>query len=188
MAFQSLLTKWNKTINLVSKSTISDFWNRHIIDSAQIFQDCPTDATTWLDAGSGGGLPGVVVSILSAEHMSDLTVTLVESDQRKATFLRTVARELELNIQVKTARIEELPPLNADVFSARAMAPLSDLLGYAELHLGEGGIAILPKGERHAEEVSIARRYWNFDVAGRPSLTDKQSRILVVKGIERVVT
>ena len=92
--FEQLVRRWNSAINLVSKSTLSEIWPRHILDSTQIFSLCPPNAVTWADFGSGGGFPGIVVAILAAQLKPDLRVTLVESDLRKATFLRQAAQTL----------------------------------------------------------------------------------------------
>ena len=127
--YADLLVKWNQKINLISASTVADLWSRHIVDSAQIYNLCPDAQGIWADFGSGGGFPGLVVAIIAKELNPDLKVVLVESDQRKATFLRTIIRETVLSATVKTERIETLMPIGADVVSARALAELSELLG-----------------------------------------------------------
>ena len=119
--FEMLVRKWTTAINLVSKSTVSEIWQRHISDSAQIFQYLPAGAKNWLDLGSGGGFPGIVVSILARELAPGLRVTLVESDRRKATFLRQAAQQFGLDVVVLDKRIESIPPQAADVLSARAL-------------------------------------------------------------------
>ena len=108
--FSALVKRWNPAINLVSKTTIPDFWNRHILDSAQLFTLCPAQARLWLDLGSGGGLPGIVIAILARELRPDLRVVMVESDQRKATFLREACRSLNLRADIHSARIEGKNP------------------------------------------------------------------------------
>ena len=184
--YQALLEKWNSAINLIAKSTIHAFWDRHVVDSAQLFVQKPKSAMTWVDAGSGGGLPGIVTACIAKQHAPEMHVHLVESDQRKATFLRRAVETLSLNATVSIARIEGLPLQAADVFSARALAPLDVLLAYALKHLSEEGVAIFPKGERYAQEIAESRKNWHFDVVTEPSLTDTKARILVVKGIQRV--
>lgn len=184
-AYEALVRKWTPAINLISKSTVPDLWNRHIADSAQIFAACPKDATTWVDIGSGGGFPGIVVAILAQEFRPDLRVTLVESDLRKATFLRQSGRELGLGITVAAERAENLPPQRADVVSARALAPLVDLLPLACLHMRPEGVAIFPKGARAAVELEDARKLWAFEVDSRPSLSDSDATILVIRNIHR---
>jgi 16S rRNA (guanine527-N7)-methyltransferase len=186
-AFENQVRRWNAAINLVSKNSLDDLWSRHIADSAQIFRACPTIATTWVDLGSGGGFPGLVVAILAREAKPELNVTLVEADVRKATFLRQASQALGLNVTVLSARIESLSPQKADVLSARALASLSELLSYAESHLQPDGTAIFPKGARYAEELAQAREAWDFDVEAIPSASDKDAAVLVVRNIHRHV-
>lgn len=182
---EDLVRKWSPAINLVSKATMSDLWDRHIADSAQLFLLCPPDARAWVDLGSGGGFPGLVLAAIAREQHPGLKFTLVEADQRKATFLRQAARSLGLTVVVLDQRIESLAPLQADVISARALAPLSDLLGFAAVHLRAGGTAIFPKGARHAEELTEARNRWTFDIETRPSQSDRDSAVLVIRNIHR---
>ena len=181
--FEQLVRHWNSAINLVSKSTLTDFWSRHILDSAQIFSLSPQNAVSWADLGSGGGFPGIVVAILAKQLKPDLRVTLVESDLRKATFLRQAAQTLSLPVSVRSARIESIDPLQADVVSARALAPLTGLLAYADQHLAAGGVAIFPKGARFAEELAEARKSWAFDVDVQQSHSDSDAAILVIRNI-----
>ncbi len=182
-SFVELLTKWNAAINLVAKSTLCDAWSRHILDSAQILSFAPEDARRWADLGSGGGLPGLVIAILAAEKRPDLKVTLVESDQRKAAFLREAVRQLELNTTTCAERIENLPPLGAQVVSARALAPLKTLLGYARRHLAQGGVAIFPKGAGHEAELAESLERWRFSVQKHPSRTDPNAVLLCIGDI-----
>lgn len=184
-AYAALLVKWNPAINLVSRATLAELWTRHFLDSAQIFSLCPAGAQTWADLGSGGGFPGLVVAVLAAEAAPDLRVTLVESDARKAAFLSTVVRELGLSVTVKTARIESLAPLGADVVSARALAPLDDLLGFAARHLAPQGRALFLKGASHARECATAGEHWRFALDVHPSLTDAEGAILSIGDLVR---
>lgn len=184
-AFESLVQKWTPAINLVSKSTVPEIWDRHIADSAQIFALCPPNANLWVDLGSGGGFPGLVIAILAVEHMPELRVNLVESDLRKATFLRQAAQALHLPVSVLSSRIEALQPMEADVLSARALAALPALVGFAATHLNPEGVAIFPKGARYQEELAQAREAWAFDVDTRPSLSDGEAAILVIRNIHR---
>lgn len=183
--YADLTIKWTKRINLIAKSTIDDVWNRHIIDSAQVYQYAPP-FSSWVDIGSGGGFPGIVMAIIAQEHAPEATFTLVESDARKCTFLRTVSRELSLNISVQTQRIEEIAPLNADIVSARALGHLTDLLPLAHHHLNTNGTALFMKGRRHAEELLAVSDQWGFELCEYPSITDPSSRILSMKRISRV--
>jgi 16S rRNA (guanine527-N7)-methyltransferase len=184
-AFESLVRRWTPAINLVSKRSLQDLWSRHIVDSAQIFQYCPPTAKLWADFGSGGGFPGIVVAVLAKTSLPELRVTLVESDLRKATFLRQSVQALSLSADVLSQRVEAIPPLSADVVSARALAPLSEILALADGHLSAHGIAIFPKGARYAEEIADARKAWSFDVDVLPSLSDSEAAILVIRNIHR---
>ncbi len=181
-----LVQKWTKKINLISPTTISDIWERHITDSAQIYPLAPENFRKWVDIGSGGGFPGLVVAILAKAKNPQATFVLLESDQRKCTFLRTVIRELDLNASVIATRIEDAPPQLADIVSARALTSLSALMPYLETHLSPTGQALLHKGKRHAEEIAEARQSWFFDLEDHQSLTDPDGRLLVIKGIRRV--
>jgi 16S rRNA (guanine527-N7)-methyltransferase len=180
-----LLEKWNVAINLVSKATLDQIWQRHILDSAQVF-DHGIAARRWLDLGSGGGFPGLVVAILAAEKAPEMQVTLVEADQRKATFLRAVGQSLGLSTTVLSDRVEAIAPQVADVVSARALAPLSQLCAFARPHLVPEGAAIFLKGKTFAAEVADARKNWNFALESHPSITDPSAVVLVLKGISHV--
>jgi len=183
--FEGLLRKWTRTINLVSTSTINAIWDRHILDSAQVVRHAVSMPSSWADLGSGGGLPGIVIACLLAERSPDTRIILVESDIRKATFLRTASRELNLSMEVIASRIEAVPPLDAQIVSARALAPLAALLQYVERHLAPAGTAFLQKGKNADAEVAQARKDWNFDCTSHPSLTDPTASILEIKGLNR---
>lgn len=183
--YAALLKKWNPAINLVAKSTLDDLWDRHIVDSAQIFGLIP-DFQHWADLGSGGGFPGMVVAILAAERQPQAKVTLVESDLRKATFLRTVARETGIDADVISQRIEQVPPLGVDVISARALAPLDRLLAFAERHLTPQGTALFLKGQNFQTELDTALASWRFDVQKLSSQTESTAVILKIGGLARV--
>lgn len=184
--YRSLIKKWNPKINLISQKTISELWSRHVVDSAQIFEYAEADRLNWCDFGSGGGFPALVVSILSSEAIPNRCVTLVESDQRKAAFLATVAHDLSLNVRIIAERIENILPLQASVISARALASLDDLLSYSKLHLAPSGQCLFLKGEHWRDEVADAQKNWAFSFDPIPSITDSRSVILKVENIERV--
>lgn len=184
--FVATLRKWNPKINLVASSTLGNVWQRHIDDSIQVFDLAPSAGEQWADLGSGGGFPGIVAAILSAAERPEMMITLVESDKRKAAFLNTVIKELGLHASVLAERIESVPPLAADILSARALAPLPDLLAYAEKHMSPGGAAIFPKGIRHVEEIERALEDWRFTLQKIPSKTDPSAVVLLIGGIARV--
>lgn len=184
--YHDLLLQWTKSINLIAKSTTADAWSRHIADSAQVFTFIPASATTLTDIGSGGGLPGLVLSILAAEVQPALKVTLIESDQRKATFLRTVVRTLGLSATVIAQRIEDLDIPRCDVMTARALAPTAQLLSFAEQLLKPDGVALLQKGRNYAAEIAQAQTDWRFTCHAHQSLTEPEARILQIEDIHRV--
>lgn len=182
----SLLRKWNSAINLVAPATLGDVWSRHVLDSAQLFDLRCKRCRSWADLGSGAGFPGLTVAILAADGDPHLHVTLVEADQRKAEFLRTVSRETGVTVTVLAARIEDVPPLNADVVSARALAPLDLLCGYAWRHMSPSGRALFLKGARAEEEVEVSRKAWHFTLETVESVTDPSANVLRLTELRRV--
>lgn len=183
--YERLLRKWNKTINLVSRETLEDVWQRHFLDSAQIYALASTHSGLWADLGTGGGFPGLVVAILAKHGGADLSVVLVESDIRKATFLRAVARETDTAVTVISRRIEEIPPLGASILTARALAPLGELLEFAERHLKDDGEALFQKGAKHRQERRDALESWRFRCEEFPSMTDDAAVVLRISEIAR---
>ncbi|WP_375698714.1 16S rRNA (guanine(527)-N(7))-methyltransferase RsmG [Pseudophaeobacter sp. TrK17] len=183
--FEEVLLKWNPRINLVSKSSLTDLWQRHIVDSVQVFTSVEDAGESWVDIGSGGGFPGIVVAIMAAERSPKTKVTLIESDQRKSAFLRTAARECGVSISVLTERIEQAVPQNADILSARAVADLDALLEFSQRHLAVGGTSVFPKGANWKKEVDKAAQRWRFDVEPITSLTETEAVILKIKGVAR---
>jgi len=184
--YAALLRKWNPAINLVSKSTIDSLWQRHFHDSAQIYQFQPENPCHWADLGSGGGFPALVLAAMAKQDSPETRFTLVESDLRKCTFLRTVIRDLGLNAIVITARIEETEALGADILTARALASLDKLLEFANLHLSPTGTAIFPKGDKFQAEIAQTKANWRFDLEEIPSKTNPTGAILKIGGISRV--
>ena len=182
--YEALITKWNPKINLVASSTLEDIWVRHFLDSAQLASLAPNSGV-WLDLGSGGGFPALVIASMLSDTHPDVSFILVESDTRKAVFLRTVIRELELNAKVLSERIEKIPAQHASVLSARALDTLKKLVGYAKIHLNQDGTAFFPKGSSHKNELEQARETWFFDVRTIPSITDTTAAIFAIKDIQR---
>ncbi len=177
VGWETLLRKWNKSINLIASKEIDAFWHRHAFDSFQLNQYLPEKWDRLVDLGSGGGFPGLSLGIY-AKQRGSCEVHLVESVGKKTSFLKTVTRELKLPVTVHTDRVENLAPLKADVLTARAFAPLPKLFAYAAPHLKEGAVLILPKGETADNEVESAREHWNFEVDAFKSATDPAASIL----------
>jgi 16S rRNA (guanine527-N7)-methyltransferase len=184
--YASLLREWNPRINLVSRQTLAKVETRHFLDSAQLMGLAPAGAATWADLGSGGGFPGLVIAILAAERAPRLRLTLVESDQRKAVFLRTAARKTGVDVSVIARRIEDIPPLHADIISARALAPLAVLLEYCDRHLASDGVALFLKGASRGAEIDEALERWRFRCEELPSVTSPDGAILKLGDLSRV--
>jgi len=183
--FSQLVEKWTAKINLISKPSVPEMWERHILDSLQIYSHAP-NASHWVDLGSGGGFPAIVVALMSQQEERATKFTLVESDQRKCAFLRTAIRELELNATVANARIEAIDPLEADVLSARALSDLTSLLGFADRHLSPSGTALFPKGENWRAEDAAAKETWAYTCDAIQSQTNPSAAILKIKEIKHV--
>lgn len=184
--FAALLTKWTARINLISKSSVSDLWSRHITDSLQLWEFAPPAPAIWADLGSGGGFPGLILAIVAAEKAPSTRFHLVESDSRKCAFLSTAARECGISIAVHCARIERVEMPQADVLSARALAPLPDLLAYAEKLRRPEGICLFPKGETVHKELADASRNWRLEYRVHPSRTGKGAAIVEIGAFARV--
>jgi len=179
-AYVELLLKWNAKINLVGPKTLDDPWTRHILDSLQLKPFLPAARCRLVDLGSGAGLPGLILAILGVGD-----VHLIESDARKCAFLREAARVTETLVTIHNLRIEAAPAIPADVVTARALAPLAELLPLAARFLGPGGRAVLLKGARWAEELTIAQKSWHMVVSDHPSVTDPAARILILESLSR---
>lgn len=184
-AYLAILTKWNNRINLVSKSTLATAWQRHFSDSLQLWPLRPDFAAQWIDLGSGAGFPGLVMAIMAKDVRIPLKTTLIESDQRKSAFLHAAALACDVSVTVLSERIEAVPPRNADILSARALAPLDILLGYAEKHRDPSGICLFPKGETVHKEIEDALRRWQFEYRIHSSRTDPRAAIVEIGALAR---
>ena len=185
LTLRALVEKWTPRINLVSKSTVVDIWDRHFVDSAALCLSPIQPGAHWVDLGAGGGFPGLVVAVTLRDKGFSTKVTLVEADLRKATFLREAARQMCLSIDILSERAETLPSLQASVVSARALAPLVGLCALANRHLAPEGVCVFPKGERYSEEVEIARKSWLFELEARENLNHKGSALLLLRNLRR---
>jgi len=195
-AYEALLKTWQRTINLVSPATLDEIWHRHFADSAQLLalglSSPPSphgggERKSWLDLGSGGGFPGLVLAILLAERLPDARMTLVESDSRKAAFLREVARITGVVVEIRAERSEKAATQansqTRDVITARALAPLPKLLGLAMPFFSPSTVALFPKGREAEVEVAEAQKRFGFDYSLAPSLTDNEARIVIVRNL-----
>lgn len=180
-----LLRKWNPAINLVSRASLDDLWRRHILDSAQLVELAPHGVVKWADLGSGGGFPGLVVAILLHEVNPMAHVVLIEADGRKCAFLARALKETGVSATVVHARIEAATPAGADVVSARALAPLKDLIRYARRHMAPDGVALFPKGRGYEAELTDALEQTSFLVQKHASRTESGAVILEIRGLTR---
>lgn len=180
------LERWQAAKNLVSSATLGDVWTRHIADSLQLFS-LASDKRNWLDLGSGGGFPGLVIGICLAETGAG-QIDLVESNSRKCAFLRHAARVTGARVRVHPARIEDVAASFAgkvDVVTARALAALPQLLDWCEELLRTGTLGLFPKGQHLDAELTDSARYWKIQATTVSSVTDAAARILMVRSAER---
>lgn len=180
-AYADLLRAWSCRINLVGRSDLDRLWQRHILDSAQLAALLPPSATRLTDLGSGAGFPGLVLALLTS-----CETHLVERDHRKAAFLREAIRQLHPHATVHAANAATLPPLMADVVTARALAPLRTLLPLVARHLRPGGMALLPKGRSVDRELTEVEGSWRMRIERFPSQTDPSATILRLSELARV--
>jgi len=185
-AFLDMVEKWNPRINLVSASSLPTAWTRHVLDSAQLWSLRPTSQGVWLDIGSGGGFPGIVMAILAQAEAPDLQVKLVESDRRKSVFLSEAVRQLHLNATVHPVRIETLAAANAQIVSARALSALNGLMPMVAQHLAPGGTALFPKGQRYQAELADCAPHWTMTTEVVPSKIDPDGVVIKISDLRHV--
>ena len=179
-SFLILLQKWQGRINLVGPQTMLDPWKRHFLDSAQLAPLLPEGRPKVVDLGSGGGFPGMVLAMLSKAD-----VHLVESDGRKCVFLREVARLTDTDVTIHNDRIESLPPLKANIVTARALAPMDHLMDLAQPVLEPGGTCLFLKGRAAESELTASKKNWKMRVRRIPSRSDPKGVILKLDQINR---
>lgn len=186
VAFEEMFQKWNRSINLVAQSTAGDVWQRHVLDSAQLARIEPT-ATVWVDIGSGGGFPGLVMAFLLAER-AGAAIDLVESNRKKASFLQAVIGQFGLPARVVARRIEDSHALvpTPQIVTARALASLSTLLDLAAPWLTSGARGLFHKGRDYRAEVQESVHRWSFDLVEHPSVTDASGVILELSDLRPV--
>lgn len=186
--FVGLFSKWSKSVNLVAPSTLPDIWNRHVADSLQIFSLNP-GPNRWLDLGSGGGFPGIITAIMLLQTEGGY-VDLVESNHKKAAFLRMALIETGARGTVHAIRVEEagLRLSGQRAISARALAELDTLLSMTLSWTASGAQAWFHKGRDYSREIEKARRSWTFDLIEHRSKVDAESVILQIDRVQRRAT
>ena len=184
-AFRVRLGDANALMNLVGPDSLSDFWNRHVWDSAQLLTHAP-EARTWADLGAGAGFPGVVLAILM-KGREGAHVWLIDSLGKRCRFLQEVVDALDLPATVIVGRAEE-QQVTCDVVTARAVAPMEKLLGYAQPYFQRGAQGLFLKGERAESELIEARKSWHFEAELAPSQSDARGRIVTIRSLRRART
>ncbi len=178
--FADLLTRWNRRINLIAPSDLPNLWARHIADSLQLTPLLPQEVSV-IDLGSGAGFPGLIIAICT-----NCPVTLIESDTRKASFLREAARVTAARVTIVNARIEDAVISPAPVITARALAPLPQLLEWAAPLLRPDGTCLFLKGRRAEDELTEAAATWHMTIVRTPSRTNSDGVILALSHIRRI--
>ena len=183
--FNETLTKWQKSINLVSNSSLKHIWTRHFLDSAQLYNFTKDIQGNILDMGSGAGFPGVILAMMGNEN-----INVVESDQRKCTFMREVARLTNINLEIHNCRIEELQFVNPDLIVSRALAPLKKLIEYVENHFYKNKLnpkkiptMLFLKGKLYNEELNELKKIRKFEFKLYPSMTDEYGKIIFINNL-----
>ena len=180
--FRDMLTETNAVMNLVGPDTLPDFWSRHAWDSAQLLEMEP-EARTWADLGAGAGFPGLILAILLKAN-PDAHVWLIDSLGKRCRFLQEAVEGLSLRATVINGRAEE-QRVKVDVVTARALAPMERLLGYAQPYLQRGAQGLFLKGEKAEAELIEARKVWQFDSDLSVSRSDPRGRIVSVRSLRR---
>lgn len=185
--YETLLRQWQRRTNLVAPSTLEELWVRHFEEGLILADLMPAGTTRIVDLGSGGGLPGLVLAILAKES-GGAQVDLVESNGKKAAFLRAVTRELDLPCTVHAERIEACGAIiaKADLVTARALAPLDTLLGFVGPALSRDALCLFPKGRTHGDEIAQASRAWRFAMVKHDLTTDPGSVVLEIRRVEPI--
>jgi 16S rRNA (guanine527-N7)-methyltransferase len=184
--FAALLVQWQSRINLIAPSTVPQLWTRHIADSLQLLRHAP-DAKVWVDLGSGAGFPGVPIACTLAQT-PDAHVHLIESNGKKAAFLREAARITGAPAIVYAERIENFGESYAgqvDVVTARALAPLKSLFDQAFPFMAKGAIGLFLKGQDVEAELTDSSKHWSVEATKVSSVTDPEGCILIVRSLER---
>jgi len=180
--YSSLLKNWQKKFNLVSSASLMDIWQRHFVDSAQLYSLLPKEkkGAVVYDIGSGAGFPGMVLAIMGRKDM-----VLCESSRKKCKFLEEIKRQTQTEVIIDNIRAEMLPSQTASAIIARAVTSLSELLNLTAPLLKEKGLCIFPKGVNWKKELILAENFFNIEYDLVKSRTSKESNIFVVHSIEK---
>lgn len=181
-AFRLRLVEANAVMNLVGPDSLPDFWNRHVWDSAQLLDLAP-EAKTWADLGAGAGFPGLVLSIM-LKGRDGAHVWLIDSLAKRCRFLREVVDTLSLPATVVVGRAEA-QSVTCNIVTARAVAPMEKLLGYAQPYFQRGAQGLFLKGERAESELIEARKSWHFESELASSQSDVRGRIVTIRSLRR---
>jgi 16S rRNA (guanine527-N7)-methyltransferase len=180
--YHDLLLKWQSKINLISNDTIADIWQRHFLDSLQLLPYIENKNKVIVDLGSGAGFPAMVLAVAGYQN-----VHLVESDKRKAAFLREVARVTDAKVSIHNCRIEEIELPKVDIFTSRACAPLDKLLNLIANKVPRETICLFHKGKNYSIEHDEASLNWQYDMMATPSIADSQGVIMKISNLQKKV-
>lgn len=183
--YVALLRKWNRKINLVSRSDESVIWSRHLLDSLALAEYLP-ESGLWTDLGSGGGLPAVPLAIIARTSGKNVAFRLIESDRRKCAFLTETAAQLGLNLKAMPVRIEQIQPEGEKFVSARALASVAKLLDLLRSYQNSGIPLLLLKGDALHQELTEAARHWHMQYQSRRSTTTSRGYICLMQGYRHV--
>lgn len=180
--YVELLLKWQRAINLIGPGTIADVWGRHVLDCGQLMPHIPKDKAPIVDIGSGAGLPGLILAIMGVPD-----ITLVESDSRKCSFLREVARVTKTHVEIVESRVEHLENMEAGVITARALAPLTKLTELSQSVTKLDTIYLFLKGKNLKNELTHLKNNWTMRLEVHPSVTNPDGSILKMESVTRVI-
>ena len=183
--FVRLLIEWNQRHNLVSRRSLGDVWHRHVWDSAQLFLFIPAGAQSLVDLGSGAGFPGLILAAMCAAR-SPIHTVLFEATKKKRDFLELAAEQMGIEVEARATRIEDAPPEIFDVVTARACAPLSRLLFYAERFQGPRTRNLFLKGQNIGLELTNTHKSWRMNLELHASRSDPTGVVLMAEGLQRV--
>lgn len=184
-AYEASLKEWQSKLNLVSRASLETAWERHFLDSMQLYHLIPKNAKIMYDFGSGAGFPGMVLAIMLKNRTPYLNINLVESIKKKTAYLNEVKRITNTGVNIINDRIENIRPQIADVITSRALASLDKLFGYTERFFGKNTKCIFPKGRSYEEEIKEAQKHWKFNVEVLPNEQSDEGVILVITNISK---